>query len=159
MGVCNRTCRACIYAMQLANAGTSKATVCCDYIGRTGHMRPCPAGDGCTEFRPREGLAYNGFRQKNFRLPRSHHGYKDSVTGEYWWAFDPEEAYKLWEEGKNDKWIGTLLGCSGAAVGRWRKSRGLGINNGRRKIIRAEAQEVAGDGGDISSGDGNGQTD
>ena len=34
-------CRKCIY---LSCAGNEKT---CDYIGKTGHMRGCPAGVGC----------------------------------------------------------------------------------------------------------------
>lgn len=25
----------------------------CDYLGRTGHLRRCPPGDDCTEYKPK----------------------------------------------------------------------------------------------------------
>lgn len=28
--------------------GKCAGMICCNYLLRTGHMRPCPAGDGCT---------------------------------------------------------------------------------------------------------------
>lgn len=48
-------CRGCVYL-----ARTGDGSDWCDYIGITGHKRPCPAGKGCTEKkvakRKREGI-------------------------------------------------------------------------------------------------------
>lgn len=44
-------CRACWYCGYM---GTKACTGprCCDYFLVTGQLRGCPAGDGCTRFRP-----------------------------------------------------------------------------------------------------------
>lgn len=36
------SCKGCVYAALLSGAW------CCDYLGVTGHRRPCPPGEGCT---------------------------------------------------------------------------------------------------------------
>ena len=38
-------CSGCIY---LCYVGSDYKSNACDYIGQTGHRRPCPAGKGCT---------------------------------------------------------------------------------------------------------------
>lgn len=43
-GLCNERCKKCVY-----HIGVGMYTAC-DYIGATGHIRPCPAGKGCTVF-------------------------------------------------------------------------------------------------------------
>lgn len=41
-------CDNCVYKGKVAGKP------CCDYMIRTDHRRPCPAGDGCTVKVPRE---------------------------------------------------------------------------------------------------------
>lgn len=45
IGLVDRYCRRCIYLTRVSGEKVGKA---CDYIGHTGHRRPCPAGTGCT---------------------------------------------------------------------------------------------------------------
>lgn len=47
----NKKCRKCLYKTTL---GHISDLVGCYYIGRTGHRRPCPAGEKCTVFVPEE---------------------------------------------------------------------------------------------------------
>lgn len=43
MSICDEFCSKCIYRSLVH--GTMP---CCNYLLRTGNIRPCPAGDGCT---------------------------------------------------------------------------------------------------------------
>lgn len=52
----NAKCRECIYGTTL---GRARNMVGCYYMNRTGHRRPCPAGEKCTVFIPREGKFNN----------------------------------------------------------------------------------------------------
>lgn len=42
-------CRKCEYRYGWKETGM----MCCDYFGRTGKLRGCPAGDNCTKYKPR----------------------------------------------------------------------------------------------------------
>lgn len=86
-----RACRGCDY-----QAGGKY----CDYIGITGHRRPCPPGKDCTV---------------------------KKMTGK---RKDPDfvKIAELYEEGLGDRAIAKGAKCSIAAVGRWRKEQCLPPN-------------------------------
>ena len=44
--LCSRICRTCVHG-----SDHTTGAVTCDYILNTGKRRPCPAGDGCTEYK------------------------------------------------------------------------------------------------------------
>ena len=54
----DRYCRKCIYTAPVICPETRYKA--CDYIGVTGHRRPCPAGEGCTVRVTRKGGDDNG---------------------------------------------------------------------------------------------------
>lgn len=60
-------CRACYYCGYL-DTHDCTGPRCCDYFLVTGQRRGCPAGDGCTRFRP-------GPRPKTF-LRRKYHNFE-----------------------------------------------------------------------------------
>lgn len=47
-----KPCKDCKYKSMLGSGPAGEATYFCDYIGIEGKRRPCPAGDGCTAFKP-----------------------------------------------------------------------------------------------------------
>lgn len=50
-GICDAVlCKKCKYSMYMSGYAPN---IACDYIGATDHMRPCPAGKGCTVFEPK----------------------------------------------------------------------------------------------------------
>lgn len=51
--VCSSRCENCYYAGYLSLASNETGNVACFYILFPGnHRRPCPAGDGCTVYKP-----------------------------------------------------------------------------------------------------------
>ena len=50
----NARCKTCVYVGWL-HSGKARDNPFCDYIGRTGFSRPCPAGKQCTQYRKRGG--------------------------------------------------------------------------------------------------------
>ena len=51
IAVCNRRCRTCAYSF--GDTGTWGGDIFCGYLIRTGKRRPCPAGKGCTVYKPK----------------------------------------------------------------------------------------------------------
>ena len=77
---------------------------CCDYIGIVGKRRPCPPGPGCT-------VKKTGERRR----------------------VDYEKVKTLYKEGKTDKEIAELAGCSLSTVSNWRRLQGRKPNQQKSK--------------------------
>lgn len=46
--VCDASCKGCIYVGELSGLP------CCNYLLQVGKIRPCPPGEGCTEWSSRK---------------------------------------------------------------------------------------------------------
>ena len=53
-GRCTERCRSCGYCYIGLDMALCRSMPMCEYLLQTGRRRPCPAGDGCTAFRPAE---------------------------------------------------------------------------------------------------------
>lgn len=51
-GICTRRCNSCAYSFHDGLESITTTTYC-GYLVRTGKPRPCPAGQGCTEYKPK----------------------------------------------------------------------------------------------------------
>lgn len=80
----------------------------CDYIGWTGHRRPCKAGKGCTARKLVEG-------------PRRRKGWVDR-----------EKLAELYKQGLTDREISEQAKCGIATVTRWRNSAQLPSNKKKK---------------------------
>lgn len=119
----------------------------CDYSGRTGQARGCPAGEGCTkkETGPRP--------RKDIRLPpRREVGWEDR----YWRPSKPapslialendDTARRLYAEGRTDPAIARATGWSVTTVRNWRRRTGRPANY-RRNANGNEGNEPQGGSG------------
>ncbi len=48
----NQRCAQCRFGIPIYMGDGDELMTACVYILRTGHKRPCPAGDGCAVFEP-----------------------------------------------------------------------------------------------------------
>jgi len=91
---------------------------CCNYLGVTGHRRPCPPGDGCTV---RAGGGQDPKRIWKENAP---------MKGRTW---DTKKARTLYDEGLLDGEIAAELGIKATTVSFWRRTQGLPSNWERRE--------------------------
>ena len=117
----NDACKGCVY---LKSAGHDKF---CDYIGATGHMRPCPAGEACTVKSEEKVTA----KKKTNKL-----------------SFDEAIAKELYSRGMSDKEIAAELGVRSQIISQWRYRRGMARNeppvqSGTRPEVTVEVPEDA----------------
>lgn len=49
-GLCNARCKSCKFGFLACYGSHGPTGIGCNYILRMGKRRPCPAGDGCTEY-------------------------------------------------------------------------------------------------------------
>jgi len=91
---------------------------CCDYLGVTGHRRPCPPGDGCT-------VRAEGDRDSK-RIWKEN----APMKGRSW---DTKKARALYDKGLLDGEIAAELGIKETSVGFWRRTQNLPSNRERRE--------------------------
>jgi len=115
-----------VYCMSMGGCKyMSRATPSCDYLLITGHRRPCPPGEGCTEHTAR-------------KKPAEHPPEIDVVSGlpilrkpkrRRKYTFDTDKAYELYCQGLSDSAIGQACGISANSITHWRKNNNLPANN------------------------------
>jgi len=112
----------------------SRATPSCDYFLITGHRRPCPGGQGCTE-------------HTALKKPEKHPAEIDVVSGlpilrkrlkkrKRRYTFDTRKALELYRQGLSDPAIGKACGISAASVYNWRKNNNLPANKSTAAVGR-----------------------
>ncbi len=106
------SCKGCAYAVLLSGDW------CCDYLGVTGHRRPCPPGEGCT-------VRAEGDRDSK-RIWKE----TKPMKGRSW---DTTKARTLYDEGLLDGAIASELGIKATTVSFWRRTQGLPSNWEKQK--------------------------
>lgn len=110
-------CTGCVYQ------GRAGSRLICEYLLRTGHMRPCPPGEGCTA-KKMEGDVNE--------MPRRS-------------TFDKDRALALHADGKTDLEIADMIGANLSTVRSWRVRAGLSPNRpiagGTRPEVTVEIPE------------------
>lgn len=103
MGICSEKCRDCYYYLAVVG--------CCDYLGKAGKQRDCPAGDECS---------------------------KKIIRPQGAPLVDDRLVWELYEKQRlSDKEIEALLGLTNQKVFFWRKSFGYPPNvRGSAKVNR-----------------------
>ena len=111
-------CEKCEYRTCLGGFGYSEEHgYGCDYLGLTGHRRPCKPGKGCTEYKPFTGKYAGVVRDGQPEVKRR--------------GFVAESAMPFYKQGLNDAQIAKSVGCRPEAVRRWRVKNKLPPNQPR----------------------------
>lgn len=66
----NDRCAACRFDMPVYIGDGDELLTACVYILRTGHKRPCPAGDACSVFEPASPDDRTGYKMMRFGKER-----------------------------------------------------------------------------------------
>lgn len=130
---CDSWCEDCGHRRKLLGEWT------CEYWNDTGHLRPCPAGTGCTEHTKKK--AKDG--RPNDEPAKTEAVRHRATPAE---PMDELRAMELWNEGLDDLGMAETLGVTVERVKKWRSrmhlTRVRQPKPGRRKMDREEAREL-----------------
>lgn len=106
----------------------------CAYLEHTGRRRPCPPGEGCTEYAPRKAKSRPPLPawapQERTRLTHRPVGRRAWKVEE---LNQSQAACRLYAEGASDHAIARAAGCSVNTVAKWRRETGRPANYPNRK--------------------------